>query len=71
MDRPDRVLMRAALQLYASGHIQLADDVKQLAVKWTPDDELVLIDDQTAAIHASTFTITTDASTTTTRDQPD
>ncbi|NBS70507.1 hypothetical protein EBT31_16575 [bacterium] len=63
--------MRAALQLYANGHVELASDLKQLASKWTPADELVLVDDQTATINASTFTITNHAPTTDTRDNTD
>ena len=66
MDRPDRVLMRAALQLYADGHVDIASDLRQLAAKYRPVSDLVLIDDRT--IHASTITITDHAPTTDTTD---
>lgn len=39
MKPPNRVLLEAAARLFAAGHTDLAQDVRQLATKWTPADE--------------------------------
>lgn len=41
MKAPNVVLIEAAARLFADGHDRLAADVRQLARKWTPEEELV------------------------------
>jgi hypothetical protein len=43
MIEPHKLLIQAAARLFADGHGDLARDVRQLALKWTPADERRLI----------------------------
>lgn len=39
MKQPHRLLIEAAVRLFADGHPTLATDLRQLARRWTPEDE--------------------------------
>lgn len=41
MDDPRNVLIAASLKLYAHGYNNLAADLKQLAKKYTPPEQLI------------------------------
>lgn len=43
MIEPHKLLLEAALRLFADGHTELAQDVRQLAQRWTPVDEWRLV----------------------------
>lgn len=43
MMHPHKLLLSASLQLFADGHPAMAHDLRQLAVKWTPQSERYLI----------------------------
>lgn len=42
MKQPNHVLIEASARLFADGHPDLAADVRQLAKRWTPQDEQML-----------------------------
>lgn len=42
MKPPNQVLLEAAARLFAAGHPDLAQDVRQLAKRWTPEDDDLL-----------------------------
>lgn len=39
MKQPNHLLIEAAARLFADGHTDLAQDLRQLARRWTPADE--------------------------------
>lgn len=41
--KPHQLLIQVAARLFADGHVDLAQDVRQLANKWTPAQEKRLI----------------------------
>jgi len=43
MIEPHKLLLEASLRLFADGHTELAQDVRQLAQRWTPIDEWRLV----------------------------
>lgn len=43
MKQPHLLLVEASVRLFAEGHTELAYDLRQLALKWTPESEKRLI----------------------------
>ena len=43
MIEPHKLLIQVAARLFADGHNDLAFDVRQLAIRWTPEDERRLV----------------------------
>ena len=43
MIKPNDLLTQVSLRLFADGHTGMAYDVRQLALKWTPESEKRLI----------------------------
>lgn len=43
MIEPHKLLIQVAARLFADGHNDLAFDVRQLALRWTPLDERRLV----------------------------
>ncbi len=43
MKSPHQLLVEASIRLFAEGHAELAYDLRQLALKWTPESEKRLI----------------------------
>lgn len=43
MKQPHLLLVEASARLFAEGHAELAYDLRQLALKWTPESEKRLI----------------------------
>lgn len=43
MIEPHKLLIQAAARLFADGHVEMAQDIRQLAQKWTPVDEQRLV----------------------------
>ena len=41
--KPHQLLIQVAARLFADGHVDLAQDVRQLANKWTPTQEKRLV----------------------------
>lgn len=41
--KPHQLLIQVAARLFADGHVDLAQDVRQLANKWTPAQEKRLV----------------------------
>jgi len=46
MKEPYQLLIQVSARLFADGHTNLAQDVRQLALRWTPEREKILIHGQ-------------------------
>jgi hypothetical protein len=47
MIEPHRLLIQVSARLFADGHTAMAQDVRQLAHQWTPDQERRLVGGET------------------------
>ena len=46
-DRANRLLIQVSARLFADGHTAMAQDVRQLAHQWTPEQERRLVGGET------------------------